>query len=169
MPMTLWTLSLKGFVCWSPLNPRMNRRILFQSGSRLVVRLHETLQVFRIFEMRLLLPRNCARSVAWRSRDCYFRYMKFDNTNSSEVNVENINLFIDAIPFHSDVMACKMVREPRYMNEMRKSIWRIAIYHFICWGPFWLFTISTMLKGGEAPAWWALHFFLNLALQSHMW
>ncbi|KAF8373187.1 npr-27 [Pristionchus pacificus] len=54
---------------------------------------------------------------------------------------------------NNDVMACKMVREPRYMNEMRKSIWRIAIYHFICWGPFWLFTISTMLKGGEAPAW----------------
>ncbi|GMT24846.1 hypothetical protein PFISCL1PPCAC_16143, partial [Pristionchus fissidentatus] len=52
-----------------------------------------------------------------------------------------------------DAIASKMVREPRYMSEMRKSIWRVAIYHFICWGPFWLFTICTMMRMYEAPTW----------------
>ncbi|CAB3406413.1 unnamed protein product [Caenorhabditis bovis] len=33
-------------------------------------------------------------------------------------------------------------KEPRYMSEVRKSIWRIAVFHFVCWAPFWG---STML------------------------
>ncbi len=24
---------------------------------------------------------------------------------------------------------------------MTKSIWRVAIFHFVCWAPFWLFVI----------------------------
>ncbi|KAK6028091.1 hypothetical protein OSTOST_05871, partial [Ostertagia ostertagi] len=35
----------------------------------------------------------------------------------------------------------KPLREPRYMLEMRKSIWRIAVFHFVCWAPFWAFAI----------------------------
>lgn len=32
-------------------------------------------------------------------------------------------------------------KEPRYMSEVRKSIWRIAVFHFVCWAPFWGFTM----------------------------
>ncbi|EYC10250.1 hypothetical protein Y032_0056g2638 [Ancylostoma ceylanicum] len=39
------------------------------------------------------------------------------------------------------VSSTKGIREPRYMHEMRKSIWRIAVFHFICWAPFWTFAI----------------------------
>ncbi|VDM57536.1 unnamed protein product [Angiostrongylus costaricensis] len=39
------------------------------------------------------------------------------------------------------VSSPKVFREPRYINEMRKSIWRIAIFHFVCWAPFWAFAI----------------------------
>ncbi|VDP42993.1 unnamed protein product [Heligmosomoides polygyrus] len=39
------------------------------------------------------------------------------------------------------VSSSKTLREPRYMHEMRKSIWRIAVFHFVCWAPFWVFAI----------------------------
>uniref|UniRef100_A0A7I4YMS1 G_PROTEIN_RECEP_F1_2 domain-containing protein n=1 Tax=Haemonchus contortus TaxID=6289 RepID=A0A7I4YMS1_HAECO len=39
------------------------------------------------------------------------------------------------------VSSTKTLREPRYMHEMRKSIWRIAVFHFVCWAPFWAFAI----------------------------
>ncbi|KIH68474.1 hypothetical protein ANCDUO_01189 [Ancylostoma duodenale] len=39
------------------------------------------------------------------------------------------------------VSSTKGIKEPRYMHEMRKSIWRIAVFHFICWAPFWTFAI----------------------------
>uniref|UniRef100_A0A7E4VW88 G_PROTEIN_RECEP_F1_2 domain-containing protein n=1 Tax=Panagrellus redivivus TaxID=6233 RepID=A0A7E4VW88_PANRE len=32
------------------------------------------------------------------------------------------------------------VRRPQYMCELTKSIWRISIFHFTCWAPFWFFT-----------------------------
>ncbi|CAI5448601.1 unnamed protein product [Caenorhabditis angaria] len=32
-------------------------------------------------------------------------------------------------------------KEPRYMSEVRKSVWRIAVFHFVCWAPFWGFTM----------------------------
>uniref|UniRef100_A0A1I7V0E7 G_PROTEIN_RECEP_F1_2 domain-containing protein n=1 Tax=Caenorhabditis tropicalis TaxID=1561998 RepID=A0A1I7V0E7_9PELO len=32
-------------------------------------------------------------------------------------------------------------KEPRYMSEVKKSIWRIAVFHFVCWAPFWGFTM----------------------------
>ncbi|CAL2040262.1 unnamed protein product [Caenorhabditis brenneri] len=35
----------------------------------------------------------------------------------------------------------KSGKEPRYMSEVRKSIWRIAVFHFVCWAPFWGFTM----------------------------
>ena len=34
------------------------------------------------------------------------------------------------------------IQRPRYMCELTKSIWRIAIFHFTCWAPFWFFTVS---------------------------
>lgn len=34
------------------------------------------------------------------------------------------------------------VRRPRYMCELTKSIWRISIFHFTCWAPYWFFTAS---------------------------
>ena len=37
------------------------------------------------------------------------------------------------------------VRKPRYMCELTKSIWRIGIFHFTCWAPFWFFTASPFL------------------------
>uniref|UniRef100_A0A1I7WMR6 G_PROTEIN_RECEP_F1_2 domain-containing protein n=1 Tax=Heterorhabditis bacteriophora TaxID=37862 RepID=A0A1I7WMR6_HETBA len=43
--------------------------------------------------------------------------------------------------WHVTVSSSKSIREPRYMNEVRKSIWRIAVFHFVCWAPFWTFTI----------------------------
>ncbi|CAI4221859.1 unnamed protein product [Auanema sp. JU1783] len=49
------------------------------------------------------------------------------------------------------VSAQKRLREPRYLMEMRKSIWRIAIFHFICWAPFWLFTITPFFVRSFAP------------------
>ncbi|CAJ0565185.1 unnamed protein product, partial [Mesorhabditis spiculigera] len=64
----------------------------------------------------------------------------------------------------------RSIREPRYMGEMRKSIWRVAIYHFVCWAPFWVFTMTpTFIVNMELnapwmahPIWRALHLFVNI-------
>uniref|UniRef100_A0A914YT84 G-protein coupled receptors family 1 profile domain-containing protein n=1 Tax=Panagrolaimus superbus TaxID=310955 RepID=A0A914YT84_9BILA len=34
------------------------------------------------------------------------------------------------------------IQRPRYMCELTKSIWRIAIFHFTCWAPYYFFTAS---------------------------
>lgn len=33
-------------------------------------------------------------------------------------------------------------RKPQYMCGLTTSIWRISIFHFGCWAPFWFFTAS---------------------------
>ncbi|CAJ0931089.1 unnamed protein product, partial [Mesorhabditis belari] len=64
----------------------------------------------------------------------------------------------------------RSIREPRYMGEVRKSIWRIAIYHFVCWAPFWTVTLIPMLVANMElnspwmfhPVWRALQLFINI-------
>lgn len=59
---------------------------------------------------------------------------KFRNRKSKSQSYSNL-------PRSVAVNAQKVLKEPRYMAEMRKSIWRIAVFHFICWAPFWSFTM----------------------------
>uniref|UniRef100_A0A914CQI5 G-protein coupled receptors family 1 profile domain-containing protein n=1 Tax=Acrobeloides nanus TaxID=290746 RepID=A0A914CQI5_9BILA len=33
------------------------------------------------------------------------------------------------------------VQRPRYIYELTRSIWRIAIFHFTCWAPYWFFIL----------------------------
>ncbi|PAV68542.1 hypothetical protein WR25_02990 [Diploscapter pachys] len=33
-------------------------------------------------------------------------------------------------------------KAPKYVSEVRKNIWKIAIFHFVCWAPFWMFTVA---------------------------
>ncbi|CAD6196529.1 unnamed protein product [Caenorhabditis auriculariae] len=50
----------------------------------------------------------------------------------------------------SPAASAKSSKEPRYMSEVRKSIWRIAVFHFVCWAPFWGFTMLP-----HYISWWA--------------
>uniref|UniRef100_A0A8R1DKY9 G_PROTEIN_RECEP_F1_2 domain-containing protein n=1 Tax=Caenorhabditis japonica TaxID=281687 RepID=A0A8R1DKY9_CAEJA len=81
-------------------------------------------------------------------------------------------------------------KEPRYMSEVRKSIWRIAAFHFVCWAPFWSFTMlpNFIGDGGEesksliycrlvsnclpyinAAGNWILYALLNVDVRKHIY
>uniref|UniRef100_A0A0M3I556 G_PROTEIN_RECEP_F1_2 domain-containing protein n=1 Tax=Ascaris lumbricoides TaxID=6252 RepID=A0A0M3I556_ASCLU len=53
-----------------------------------------------------------------------------------------------------------MARQPKYICKLTKSIWRVSAFHFICWTPFWFFTV--------APT-FVIVFELNMDLEGDNW
>ncbi|KHN85268.1 hypothetical protein Tcan_06649 [Toxocara canis] len=75
---------------------------------------------------------------------------------------------------HERLVSGAMAHQPKYVCKLTRSIWRVSAFHFICWTPFWFFTVAPTLvvvfdwdTELEGDNWYVFFFFYSLIFFRH--